>query len=178
MPTLNVPKSPPTPCTEMAPTGSSIPRRSKKYTDSMIKIAATTPITAAAHGETKAHGAVIATRPASMPFTIMPGSGLPVFRVMYNMAAIEPKAPAIAVLVAATANCTSVAAKVLAALKPNHPNNKINVPSIAIGTWCPAMVRGLPSAPNLPIRGPITIAPVSAATPPTRCTTPEPAKST
>ncbi len=27
--------------------------------------------------ETKAHGAVIATRPASMPLTIMLGSGLP-----------------------------------------------------------------------------------------------------
>ena len=34
------------------------------------------PMTAAAHGATKAHGAVIATRPASMPLTIMPGIGL------------------------------------------------------------------------------------------------------
>ena len=37
------------------------------------------PITTAAHGDTNAHGAVIATRPASMPLTIMPGSGLPLF---------------------------------------------------------------------------------------------------
>ena len=36
------------------------------------------PMTAAAHGSTKAHGAVMATRPASMPLTIIPGSGLPV----------------------------------------------------------------------------------------------------
>ena len=36
------------------------------------------PMTAAAHGCTNAHGAVIATRPASMPFAIMPGSGLPI----------------------------------------------------------------------------------------------------
>ncbi|CAB4788901.1 unannotated protein [freshwater metagenome] len=69
-----------------------------------------------------------------MPLIIMPGSGLPVLRVMYNIAVTEPNAPAIAVFTAATANCTSVAANVLAALKPNHPNNKMNVPSIAIGT--------------------------------------------
>ncbi len=35
-------------------------------------------MTAAAQGCTKAHGAVMATRPASMPLTIIPGSGLPV----------------------------------------------------------------------------------------------------
>ena len=35
-------------------------------------------MTAAAHGSTKAHGAVMATRPPSMPLAIMPGSGLPV----------------------------------------------------------------------------------------------------
>ncbi len=36
------------------------------------------PMTAAAHGSTKAHGAVMATRPPSMPLTIIPGSGFPV----------------------------------------------------------------------------------------------------
>ncbi|MEY3112148.1 MAG: hypothetical protein RIT23_1279, partial [Actinomycetota bacterium] len=85
-------------------------------------------MTAAAHGEMNAQGAVTATRPANMPLAIMPGSGLPVLRVMYVIAATAPNAPAIAVFVAAVANCTSVAANVLAALKPNHPNNKMNVP--------------------------------------------------
>ena len=33
-------------------------------------------------GLTKAQGAVIATRPASMPLAIMPGSGLPDFHMM------------------------------------------------------------------------------------------------
>ena len=74
----STPKMPPTPCTEIAPTGSSIPLRSKKNTDSTMRTAAMMPITAAAHGCTNAHGAVMATRPASMPFTIMPGSGLPI----------------------------------------------------------------------------------------------------
>ena len=50
-----------------------------------------------------------------------------------------PKAPAIAVLAATTANWTSVAAKVEAALKPNQPNSRMNVPSIAIGMWWPGM---------------------------------------
>ncbi len=39
------------------------------------------PITAAAQKSTKAHGAVIATRPASMPFAIIPGSGFPTRRI-------------------------------------------------------------------------------------------------
>ncbi|CAB4597765.1 unannotated protein [freshwater metagenome] len=113
-----------------------------------------------------------------MPLAIIPGSGLPVRWVIQNIATMAPKAPAIAVLVATTANCTSVAAKVDAALKPNQPNSRMKVPSIAIGMWCPGMARGLPSLSNLPMRAPITLAPVNAATPPTACTTPEPAKST
>ena len=48
----------------------------------MTRTAATAPMTAAAHGATNAHGAVMATSPASMPLTIMPGSGLPVLAIM------------------------------------------------------------------------------------------------
>ena len=83
-----------------------------------------------------------------------------------------------AVLAATVANCTSVAAKVDAALKPNHPNSRMNVPSMAIGMWWPGMVLALLSALNLPMRGPSTMAPARAAAAPTECTTPEPAKST
>ena len=39
------------------------------------------PITQAAHGATNAHGAVIATRPASMPLHDIEMSGLPYLRV-------------------------------------------------------------------------------------------------
>ena len=77
-PDASTPKMPHTPCTEIAPTGSSTPVRSKKNTDSTTSTAAIDPITAAAHGCTNAHGAVMATRPASMPFAIMPGSGFPI----------------------------------------------------------------------------------------------------
>ena len=113
-----------------------------------------------------------------MPLAIMPGSGLPVRLVIHSMATMAPKAPAIAVFVATVANWTSVAANVEAALKPNQPNSRMNVPSIAIGMWWPGSARGLPSAPNLPMRGPRTRAPARAAAPPTAWTTPLPAKST
>ena len=126
----------------------------------------------------KAHGAVMATRPASMPLTIIPGSGLPVLRIITNIATTAPKAPAMAVLAATTANCTSVAANVEAALKPNQPNSRMKQPSMAIGMWWPGSVFGEPSLLYLPMRGPSTSAPARPATPPTACTTPEPAKST
>ncbi len=144
----------------------------------MTSTPAMVPIAAAAHGGTKAHGAVMATRPASMPLAIMPGSGLPVRRVIQTIAAVAPKPAARAVLTATRVNLGSVTAKVEAALNPNHPNSRMNVPSMAMGMWWPGRARGLPSLPNLPSRGPSTIAPASAAIPPMACTTPEPAKST
>ena len=48
----------------------------------------------------------------------------------------------------------SVPASVEPALKPNHPNAKMNVPSTIIGTLCAGMARDLPPAENLPMRGP------------------------
>ena len=77
----------------------------------------------------------MATRPASIPFAIMPGSGLPARIMIQNIPTVAPNAPAIAVFVATVANWTSVAASVDAALKPNQPNSRMNVPSIAIGMW-------------------------------------------
>ena len=57
-------------------TGSSIfILRSTKNTASITSTPATMPMTAAAHGATNAHGAVMATRPASIPLIITPGSG-------------------------------------------------------------------------------------------------------
>ncbi len=178
-PTESKPNIPQTPCTLIAPQGSSMRNRSStKMVDSITNTAAIEPITAAAHGATNAHGAVIATRPANIPLIIIPGFGLPVRRVIQNIEATAPNAPEIAVFVATVANCTSVAESVDAALKPNQPNRRIKVPSIAIGKWCPGIGRDFPSLEYLPMRGPSTIAPASAATPPVMCTTPDPAKST
>ena len=83
-----------------------------------------------------------------------------------------------AVFAATVANWTSVAANVDAALKPNQPNSRMKQPSMAIGMWCPGSVLELPSSLYLPMRGPSTMAPARPATPPTVCTTPDPAKST
>ena len=144
MPTASTPNVPQTPWTAIAPTGSSTPLRSMNVKAKITRIPAMMPITMAAHGCTNAHGAVMATRPASMPFTIIPGSGFlaPVY-MSQNIAATAPNAAAIAVFVATTAKRTSVTAKVDAALKPNQPNSRMKHPSIAIGMWCPASVRGL-----------------------------------
>src|ERR671912_2505571 len=179
MPTASTPNVPQTPWTATAPTGSStLSFVSMKPAAQMTSTPAMMPMTADHAGLVKAHGAVMATRPASMPLTIMPGSGLPVLAIITNMAVTAPKAPAIAVFVATTANWTSVAASVEAALKPNQPNSRMKQPSMAIGTWWPGMVLADPSELYLPMRGPRTMAPARAAAPPTAWTTPEPAKST
>jgi len=68
-----------------------------------------------------------------MPFAIMPGSGLPDRFMIQNIAAVAPKAAARAVFRATMARAASVAAKVEAALKPNQPNSRMNVPSMAMG---------------------------------------------
>ena len=77
MPVAMTPHRPLTPWTEIAPTGSSTLRRSKNATATQTRTPATAPMKLAAMGPTKPEGAVIATRPASMPLTIMPGFGLP-----------------------------------------------------------------------------------------------------
>src|ERR1051325_10363866 len=63
-------------------------------------------------------------------------------------------------------------------LNPNQPKNRIIVPRTPREMLCPGIVFADPSLLNLPMRGPITIAPARAMAPPIICTTPEPAKST
>ena len=60
----------------MAPTGSStLQTRSKKKQLQTTSTPETAPIRTAAQGVTKAQGAVMATRPASMPLHMKLGSG-------------------------------------------------------------------------------------------------------
>ena len=109
--------------------------------------------------------------------TLMDDPGLAA-AMTQNIAAVAPTAAAMAVLVATVANWMSLDANVEAALKPNQPNSRMKQPSCAIGMLCGGIAFGVPSGAYLPMRGPRMIAPASAATPPTACTTPEPAKST
>eukprot|EP00181_Compsopogon_caeruleus_P001035 CAMPEP_0184684674 /NCGR_PEP_ID=MMETSP0312-20130426/16276_1 /TAXON_ID=31354 /ORGANISM="Compsopogon coeruleus, Strain SAG 36.94" /LENGTH=69 /DNA_ID=CAMNT_0027138099 /DNA_START=93 /DNA_END=298 /DNA_ORIENTATION=- len=53
----------------------------------------------------------------------------------------------------------------------------MKVPKVQSVAECPGMGTTLPSASNLPSRGPTMIAPMSPANPPTIWTTPLPAKS-
>ena len=86
----------------MAPTGSSMPRRSQKNTDKHTSTPAISPMTTADHAVTKAQGAVMATSPASMPFADIDGSNLPNFHFINRMAASAPPAEASMVFVAMT----------------------------------------------------------------------------
>src|SRR2546430_1274928 len=65
-----------------------------KKTAAHTSTPATPPISTAEGAVTKAHGAVMATRPASVPFASIEGSGLPYLIHMYTIAVMPPAAPA------------------------------------------------------------------------------------
>src|SRR6266853_2059388 len=91
MPTHTAPSQPQKPCTDIAPHGSSIlVTLSLKSTPTQTTIPARTPMIEAEVGDTNAQGAVIATRPASMPLHAMVISGLPNFQYQNNIAVAEP----------------------------------------------------------------------------------------
>jgi hypothetical protein len=78
----------------------------------------------AAGAFTNAQGAVIATRPASIPLHIMLGSGLPLRTLhIHNIDPKAPVAPASIVLTAITEICRSPPADVDPGLNPNHPDH-------------------------------------------------------
>src|SRR5262249_32631413 len=178
IPTDSTPQTPLTPCTEIAPTGSSTPRLSKKKTDTTTSQPATAPMITAPIGVTKAQGAVIATRPASIPLQHIVVSGLRPFSISVTIADSDATQPASMVFTTMKLMRRSVPANVEPGLKPNQPKARINVPRQTRGTLCPGIACGLPCESYFPIRAPRTIAPASAMMPPMACTTPEPAKST
>src|ERR1019366_1623967 len=178
-PTLRPPRMPQNPWTEMAPQGSSIlVTRSLNSTPPQTTAPASTPMIMAEVGPTKAHGAVMATNPASMPLHAMVTSGLPNMRYQISMAVADPATAARLVLTATTAIRKSVAPSVDPGLKPIQPNSRMKVPVTTKTRLCAGKARGLPSAPYLPRRGPRIIARAIAQKPPIACTTVEPAKST
>ena len=127
---------------------------------------------------TNAHGAVIATKPAKEPFTIMDKSGLP---NTSHAVMVELRIAAAAAVLVVTAMCAialpSPTAIVEPGLNPNQPNHSTSAPSVTVDMLCPKIGFAEPSLRYLSMRGPNTSAPAKPAQPPTECTTDDPAKS-
>src|ERR1700727_1406499 len=179
MPRDTAPNQPHKPCTDMAPQGSSIlATRSRKRTPPQTRAPASTPMMVAEVGDTKAHGAVIATIPASIPLHAIVISGLPNMKYHSSIAAAEPATAARFVLMATTEMRKSVAPSVEPGLKPIQPNSRIKVPLTTYTMLCAGNALGFPSGPYFPSRGPNMTDKAIAQNPPTPCTTLDPAKST
>src|SRR5467141_4633452 len=69
------------------------------------------------------------------------------------------------------------APSVLPGLNPNQPNARMKQPIKTAEMSCPMIGLAEPSRLNLPRRGPTIMHTAKAVSPPTECTTPEPAKS-
>ena len=69
------------------------------------------------------------------------------------------------------------APSVLPGLNPNQPNARMKQPIKTAEMSCPMIGLAEPSRLYLPMRGPTIKHTASAVSPPTECTTPEPAKS-
>src|SRR5579885_2271838 len=120
----------------------------------------------------------MATRPPRKPFTDMPRSHL-LDLGWTNSTATRPAAHAASVVLADTRPMPSqsMADNVEPGLKPYQPNHRMTPPMAPSARSC-AGIGPPPSFLNFrPRRGPNTMHPASAITPPTVCTTVEPAKS-
>ena len=129
-------------------------------------IPAMTPMTIAAQTLTKAQGAVMATRPARAPLTVMLKSGFPCQIQAVSVAASRPAAQDMLVVTTIWEIETASAAIVLPGLKPNQPSQRIKPPRKARAMLWPGMACTLPSGRYFPKRGPSNMMPARPAQPP------------
>ena len=154
----------------MAPTTSSIFRRSSSGTTKITMAPPTPPISTAAKIEGVSGSAVIDTRPASAPFSTIVRSTL-LYIIWLRISATTAPAEA-AMLVFTKMRLTSATSSMVpiasceAPLKPNQPIHRMKVPSVASARLLPGIGCIRPSVRYLPRRGPRTMAPASAAKPP------------
>ena len=143
-------------------------------------IPARRPMMAAPNGLTKSQPAVMATKPAKIPFRVSENEGLPYLIQEVNMVPRPPHTAARLVVrntwLMATRFTSPEAASWEPGLNPNHPNQRMNTPRAAAMRLWPGMAVLLPLR-YLPRRGPRQMAPTNANTPPTLWTMAEPAKS-
>ncbi len=90
------------------------------------------PMTSEEPTLTKAHGAVMATRPARQPLMVMPRSGLPSHSHDSMVALMVAAAAAVLVVTATWAMATGSAAMVDPGLNPNQPNQSTRAPMVAM----------------------------------------------
>ena len=171
--TAKIPKIPTVPCTEIAPTGSSILSLSRPMMLNTTSAPPIAPMIVASSGLGSAGSAVIATRPASAPLSAIVRSALPNRMRATNSAAINPPAAAAFVLrkTLATSFATPMppSLSVEPPLNPNQPIQRMNVPSVAIGRFAPGIACAAPVlALYFPRRAPRSKTPARAAEAPAR----------
>jgi len=140
----------------------------------------TTPIKIESKGLDASHPAVIPTSPAKRPFAIAVRLSLDSDKYEIPNTVKPPVTQDSVVLTEAiciTSEFSPVAPKAEPALNPYQPNQRIKVPKVTRPELCGLKISWSTISSNLPILGPSEIAPTSPHTPPTKCTTPDPAKS-
>merc|ERR550514_386913 len=174
------PQMPHAPCTEKASTGSSILSFLMSAADPTKMQPPSIPMRTADPDSTLEQGAVTDTKPAKIPLHSDAQSYFLVSAKVRRKTVIAPVAAERVVFIMTWAATSAVPAddipKVEPELKPHQPNQRMNVPRTMRGCEC-GMNSAAFSGSNRPVRTPHTFAPTSAAMPPVRCTTPEPAKS-
>lgn len=174
------PHTPHAPCTANASSGSSTSRYFNNLDVLNYNSEDTAPIPTLITGLAASHPAVIPTSPDKNPLHVLPTDCVPFIHYAKKKAVNPPTAQDIHVFTAAICMVTlftPVAPSVDPLLNPNQPNHNIKLPSAITPELCGLNSSTL-SGSNLPIRAPSTTAPTRPHVPPTRCTTPEPAKST
>src|SRR5210317_107306 len=170
--TASTPQIPTVPCTEMAPTGSSILKLSSITIEPTTSRPPTAPMSVADSGAGDNGSAVIATSPASAPLSAIVRSAFPNQSQESNRANTNPPAAAIFVLTNTSATeFASPTSETLSSeppLKPNQPSHRISVPNAASGRLDPGMALIWPFLPYLPLRAPSTMTPAKAAAAPQR----------
>merc|ERR1719463_490225 len=174
------PQMPHEPCTEKASTGSSTLSFLMSVEEPTKMQPPSKPIKSADPDSTLEQPAVIDTKPAKIPLHSAAQSYFLEMAKHSRKTVTPPVAAEIVVFIMTWAATSAVPGsdnpKVEPELKPHQPNQRMKVPRTMRGCECGENSSAL-SGSKRPVRTPITLAPTSAAMPPQRCTTPEPAKS-